>query len=155
MRQNKPFLFIAGLALVSGIGFAGYYSVSAAQSTVATAETLPIEAKEQTAIAAEQEQPAAEILDITIGALREDPAAYDGKTLRMKGIFAGECADCTSFYFKDGVDTVETTIPRGFPGDAEIGSKLEVIGTPWLKNTASSDKPYVKLDAERVTLVKE
>lgn len=157
MTQNKPILFLAGLALASGIGFAGYYSVSAAQSGIANTQTPAAETdmQSQAAMTAEQEQPDAEILDITLGALREDPAAYDGKTLRIKGMFAGECADCTAFYFKNGVDTVETTIPRGFPGNVELGSKLEVIGTPWLKNTASSDKPYVKLVAERVTLVKE
>lgn len=158
MIQNKAFLFLAGLALASGIGFAGYYSVSATQSGIANAQTPAAEANMQgqaTVTAEQEEQPAAEILDITLSALREDPAAYDGKTLRIKGMFAGECADCTAFYFKDGVDTVETTIPRGFPGNVELGSKLEVIGTPWLKNTASSDKPYVKLVAERVTLVKE
>ncbi len=142
--------FLAASALAAGIVFAGYYSISA--QPVASVETKqPAEA----APAAEA-QPVVEAMDITIGALKENPAAYEGKTLRLKGMYAGECADCQSFYFKDGVDTVETTIPKGFsPNSVELGSKLEVIGKPLLKNTAEAEKPYVKLEAERVTQIKE
>ncbi len=141
--------FLAASALAAGIVFAGYYSISA--QPVVSAETKPAEG----APAAEV-QPVVEAMDITIGALKENPAAYEGKTLRVKGIYAGECADCQSFYFKDGVNTVETTIPKGFsPNSVELGSKLEVIGKPLLKNTAEAEKPYVKLEAERVTQIKE
>lgn len=147
--KNRIVPFLAISLLASGIVFVGYYSISAAQPVI-SAETKPAESQPVV-----EAQPAAEALDITIGALKENPAAYDGKTLHVKGTFAGECADCQSFYFKDGVDTIETTIPKGFPGDVEMGSKLEVIGKPLLKNTAEANKPYVKLEAERVTLVKE
>lgn len=141
--------FLAVSALAAGIVFAGYYSISA--QPVVRAEMKPAEA----APAAEA-QPVAEATDITIGTLKENPAAYEGKTLRVKGIYAGECADCQSFYFKDGVDTVETTIPKGFsPYGVKLGSKLEVIGKPLLKNTAEAENPYVKLEAERVTQIKE
>lgn len=140
--------FLAASALAAGIVFAGYYSISA--QPVVSAETKQVEPSVAEA------QPAAEALDITIGALKENPATYDGKALRIKGIYAGECEDCQSFYFKDGVDTIETTIPKGFSlYGVELGSKLEVIGKPLLKNTAEADKPYVKLEAERVTQVKE
>lgn len=144
--KNKPATFIAAFALVCGIIFAGCCSVSVAQTSPAAPPP---------AVSGEQAQPAAEVLDVTVGALKEDPAAYDGKTLRIKGLYAGECADCVSFYLKDGLDTIETTVPQGFPRSVEIGSKLEIIGTPLLKNTARAGKPYVKLLAERATIVKE
>lgn len=105
------------------------------------------------AIAAEPATATAE-QNIKIGELLANPTAYEGKTIRATGIFAGECSDCKSFYFKDGMDTVETTITKGFPTSAKLGSKLEVVGKPALK-TSGSGMPHVKLEAERITLQKE
>jgi hypothetical protein len=48
-----------------------------------------------------------------LAAVLEDPAAYDGKSIVMKGIVSGQCASFCEFYFSDGPHTV-TIFPQGY-----------------------------------------
>jgi len=43
----------------------------------------------------------------------ENSAAYDGKTIVMKGLVSGQCAALCEFFFRDGLHTA-TIYPQGF-----------------------------------------
>lgn len=43
----------------------------------------------------------------------ENSAAYDGKTIVMKGLVSGQCASLCEFFFRDGLHTA-TIYPQGF-----------------------------------------
>lgn len=50
---------------------------------------------------------------VRLATVMENPSAYNGKDIVMKGIVSGQCASLCEFFFKDGIHTA-TIYPEGF-----------------------------------------
>ncbi|MBD3243646.1 MAG: hypothetical protein GF331_23855 [Chitinivibrionales bacterium] len=50
---------------------------------------------------------------VELASIVERPAEYNGKTVVMRGVIAGQCASLCEFFFKDGVHRA-TIFPQGY-----------------------------------------
>lgn len=71
----------------------------------------------------------------SIAQLLNQPKAYAGKDVAVKGVFSGICCE-SDFFLKDGVDTIEVyaTPMCPMPSKSKVLSKLTVIGTVMVRN---------------------
>jgi hypothetical protein len=50
---------------------------------------------------------------VELASILEEPAEYDGKSVVVKGIIAGQCASLCEFFLKDGMQRA-TIFPQGY-----------------------------------------